>query len=602
MASIKRDDPMAPVTVVVPNNIAGIVARRYLAHGLTDDGNGVAGIYVSTLPRLAEQLATAALTAAGRRPATRPVVAATIRQRLELNPGIFGPVAGHPATSRALAQAMTALRDVDDLTLTTLASASTLVEDVVRLHRETMTALEPRWYDATDLLQTATAIVHQRPSAVTELGPVLLYLPQDLTRAETAFAHALAKVGDVHVIAGLTGNPRADHGVVAAVAALAPGYQPPAGADEPLATRVLNASDSDDEVRCVVREVALALRSTPAHRIAVLYAQRSPYARLLHEHLGAAGIAVNGPGVRPVNERAISRLILGLLESARTGFRRADVLRTLGETSLRDFVGERISVARWERVSREAGVVAGEHWQTRLATYLRAQDAAIQAAQAEVGPDEATIAAVERRRDAAVALQQFMGELQGRFAAVADPASWQDLAVWARGLLHDLVPPAEVGRMPPEEQYAAVTIEDALGALAALDQVGSPPTVAGLQEVLTLELESALPRVGRFGEGVLVAPVTHAVGLDLDLVYVVGLSEDLFPGRPRMDSLLPDRVRQLSGGQLPSTRAAIDLKQRCLLAAFTSAPQVVASFPRGDLRRNITRLPSRWLLPTLRHH
>ncbi|MEP6797266.1 MAG: PD-(D/E)XK nuclease family protein, partial [Lapillicoccus sp.] len=34
----------------------------------------------------------------------------------------------------------------------------------------------------------------------------------------------------------------------------------------------------------------------------------------------------------------------------------------------------------------------------------------------------------------------------------------------------------------------------------------------------------------------------------------------------------------------------------------TSAPQVVASFPRGDLRRNTTRLPSRWLLPTLRHH
>lgn len=36
VAEAKRDDPMAPVTVLFPNNRAGIVARRHLAHGLTD--------------------------------------------------------------------------------------------------------------------------------------------------------------------------------------------------------------------------------------------------------------------------------------------------------------------------------------------------------------------------------------------------------------------------------------------------------------------------------------------------------------------------------------------------------------------------------------
>jgi len=592
---------MAPVTVLVPNNISGIVARRFLAHGLSDEVNGIAGIYFSTLPRLAERLAAPELTADGRRPATRPVIAATIRQRLDVDPGIFEPVAGHPSTSRALAQAMTALRDVDDDILTSLASASSLVKDVVHLHRETMTELEPQWYDATDLLENATAVVHERVSVVTELGPVLLYLPQDLTRAETAFAQSLAEFGDLQIIAGLTGNARADQGVVATLAALAPGYQPTAGADEPFADRVLNASDSDDEVRCVVREVVEALRSTPAHRIAVLYAERSPYARLLHEHLGSAEITTNGPGVRPVNERAISRLVLGLLETGRTDFRRSDVLRTLGETSLRDFAGERISVARWERISREAGVVAGDHWQTRLDTYIGTQSSTIHAEQDKDEPYESTVAAAERRRDAAVALRQFMIELQERFASIASPGSWQDLAVWARGLIHALIPPAEVDRMPLEEQHAAVRIEGTLSGLAALDQTGSTPTVEGLQEVLALELESALPRVGRFGEGVLVAPVTHAIGLDLDIVYLVGLSEDLFPGRLREDSLLPERVRQLSAGQLPSTRARVDFKQRTLLAAFTSATHVVASFPRGDLRRHTNRLPSRWLLPTLRH-
>nr|WP_269329439.1 PD-(D/E)XK nuclease family protein [Kineosporia babensis] len=39
---------------------------------------------------------------------------------------------------------------------------------------------------------------------------------------------------------------------------------------------------------------------------------------------------------------------------------------------------------------------------------------------------------------------------------------------------------------------------------------------------------------------------------------------------------------------------------RHLAAAFASATTVWASFPRGDLRRSVSRLPSRWLLPTLR--
>jgi RecB family exonuclease len=606
VAEIKANDPMAPVTVLVPNNIAGIVARRFLAHGLAQESNGIAGIYFSTLARLAEQLAAPTLTAAGRRPATRPVTAAAIRQRLDSDPGIFGPVANHPSTSRALGKAMTALRDVGESTLTTLESASSLVKDVVRLHRETIAALQPRWYDATDLLAAATQEVRAQhhtsgTSAPAELGPVLLYLPQDLTRAETAFAVSLANLSDLQVIAGFTGNARADQCVVATLAALAPGYEASTGAVEPFAARILNASDSDDEVRCVVRDVVRTLQSVPADRMAVLYSDRSPYARLLHEHLGSAGIATNGPGVRRVNERAVSRLLLGLLETGRTDFRRADVLRTLGEVGARDFAGERISVSRWERISREAGVIAGEHWHTRLATYLGAQEASIEVERAKDEPRESTIARAERNRDTATALSEFMNELREWFNAIAEPRTWDDLAAWARGLLHSLVPPGDLARMPLEEQYAASVIERTLSGLAALDGTGTTPTVEGLEEVLGLELDSALPRVGRFGEGVLVAPVTHAIGLDLDIVYLVGLSEDLFPGRRRDDSLLPELVRGLTAYQLPSMRAGVDRKQRCMLAAFLSASNVVASFPRGDLRRHADRLPSRWLLPTLRH-
>jgi hypothetical protein len=54
-----------------------------------------------------------------------------------------------------------------------------------------------------------------------------------------------------------------------------------------------------------------------------------------------------------------------------------------------------------------------------------------------------------------------------------------------------------------------------------------------LRDALETELAGARTRVGRYGEGVFVAPLSAAVGLDLDVIYVVGLSEDLYPGRIR---------------------------------------------------------------------
>ena len=44
----------------------------------------------------------------------------------------------------------------------------------------------------------------------------------------------------------------------------------------------------------------------------------------------------------------------------------------------------------------------------------------------------------------------------------------------------------------------------------------------------------------------LVAPLSAAIGLDVDVVFVVGLAEDLVPGRLSEDALLPERVRALN--------------------------------------------------------
>ncbi|TDD14786.1 PD-(D/E)XK nuclease family protein [Kribbella turkmenica] len=593
VARLKADDPMNPVTLLLPNNLAGVVARRHLAAV-----SGVAGLYLGTVGRLAEQLAAGALSP--RRPATRPIVAATWRTALSKAPGIFEEVAEHPATIQALAAAHRELRDLSDAALEKVTGASALGPDLVRLHRYVTSELEPEWYDETDLLRAAAARVDADPGLVTELGALVLYLPQELTQTEAAFVEALgAAAADLTVIVGLTDVRRADRAVRRSLERIGIDLPTSISKNYPVATEVLNASDADDEVRCVVREVVASLEHTPAHRIAVLYSAATPYARLLHEHLAAARIEVNGPGTRPVHERAIARTLLEVLALVDQDLPRADVFRALANAPTRDFTGDRIPVPQWERMSRAAGVVRGDDWDARLARYAESERRTATQEELDEDPRPASIRRAQYNAANAERLHAFASELRRRLHALAGLETWSELAADVLQLFHDLL--GDYSSLPIEEQYAAVAVEGSLKGLSTLDELGTPAGLTVLRDVLDLELRQSLPRVGTFGTGVLVAPLSASIGLSVDVVYVVGLSEDLYPGRFHEDALLPHRVREAAGPELASFRDRLDEKQRHLLAAFSAGSRkVVASFPRGDLRRSSRRLPTRWLLGTLR--
>ncbi len=196
----------------MPTNLAGLVARRFLAAGLGDGRPGVAGLNPTTLPRPAEQLAAARLHP--RRPATGPALAAAWRAALLAEPGVFSQVADHPATVQGLVRAHRELRDLDDDALDALAMVPPLSADLVRPHRAVRARLRTGWFDQTDLLHTATASCTSQSAAA--LGTVVLYLPQALTRAESGFVAALATVAPLCTVAGLIGHPKADAGECAA--------------------------------------------------------------------------------------------------------------------------------------------------------------------------------------------------------------------------------------------------------------------------------------------------------------------------------------------------------------------------------------------------
>src|SRR6516162_1979131 len=152
----KAGDPFAPVTVVVPATYAGIAARRRLA------ADGVVAVTFLTMSRLAERLGGPALAAAGRRPESPPVVLEVVRRVLRDRPGMFAPVADHPATEVALAAAHAELRGVSDAALDAVAAASPRSADVIAIHRAVTRLLRAAWHDEYDLIAAAADALEHR--------------------------------------------------------------------------------------------------------------------------------------------------------------------------------------------------------------------------------------------------------------------------------------------------------------------------------------------------------------------------------------------------------------------------------------------------------
>ncbi len=605
IAAVKAAEPLAPVTVVVPSNHVGVATRRALASGAfgSTGGRGVGLVAVSfvTPYRLAELLAAPTLAGSGRRPVSTPVIAAAVRAALADAPGAFAPVAGHAATEAALVAAYRELREASPSGLAALAATSPRAADVVRIHRAARTALEPAWYDEQDLMAVAAA-AQVRGGA--SLGSVVVHLPQHLSRHAAALLAAVGAGGDVVVLAGTTGDERADADVVDAVRRVAGEEQVTPQPFDPHAaaagrTRVVVASDGDDEVRIAVRAVVEAVHGgTPLDRVAVLYASPEPYARLAHEHLAAAGLATNGPAVTPLAGRVAGRAVLDLLALPERGFRRQDVFAWL--TSAPMLVdGRWAPTGTWERLSREAGVVAGrDDWDARLETI--ALDSEAQADAAAADADQGAWRVDRLRQDAARArrLRAFvLGLIDDIAAAAARPRQWREHAQWARRHVTTLLGPlARLDSWPPAERKAAERVDAALDRLAALDAVEGAVDLDVFRRTLALELDADLGRVGRFGEGVLVAPLSMGVALELDVVVVLGLAEGTCPAPVRDDSLLPDHERSVAGGELVARRSHLERQHRELLAALAGARQCVLGVPRGDLRRSTERVPSRWVL------
>lgn len=587
----KDGDPLAPVTLIVPSERIGVAARRALARGVYGDRPGVAAVQVVTLKRFAEMTGGTELARSGRRPLTGPLLIGALRSVLAEEPGTFAPVADHIGTARALARAYRDLRPLPDDVRERLGAEGGVVGDTVRVYRALERRITPRSFDEVDLLRAATRTIEQQGVA----GTVVVFLPQDLDAPESALLGALGRTTDLRIVVGLTGDERADAGPLRTCERL--GHPVAPDAQPPLADAVLHASDPDDEVREVVRRVVAALGDHPGNRVAVLYGTANPYARLLHEHLDHAGVPAFGRSPQPTAETRFGRALLRLVSLLDHDFRRDEVMALVSDAPVRHD-GSPAPSSAWERVSRAAGVVHGDDWMRlrdhaeRRRVWLRDHPDA----------DEESRARAERTAEHADALHAFVTTLRDDLERFDETATWRELAEELRGLWSRTLEPDDTTGLPAEEGRALERIDGLWASIGQLDGVAGAPEAAFFRQLLELELTDDVERVGRIGEGVHVGPVSEGVGDDVDAVFVVGAAEGLLPSRQRDDPLLPDRVRVLTSGALPTQAERVARQQRHVLAALAAAPPGgrTYSFPRGDLRLGGARVPSRWVLPSMR--
>ena len=595
---------LAPVTLIVEEHRLAVVTRRSLAQ------RRLIGVDCLTLRQLAERLASETLAANGRRPASAAVVAATVRQVLQTPAaGVFGEVRDHIATERALVDAHRTLRDLDESELGALARASARAADIVAISRQVQRRLAAQGYhDERELLTEATRLLGGgRPADVAGLGRIVLYLPQRPGSVALDLLAGLAAVADgFTVLAGSCGDSDPDAPVAAVVRRLAgePAWQPPA-VPLPTPTRIIAVPDADEEVRTALRGVVEAMRrGVPLERMAVLYGRNEPYARLLVDQMHASGLPFSGPAARPLTESVLGRFLLGLLGLPARRYGRSDVMAWLSAAPVRskledgeDGPWRPVPVAAWERISRRAGVLDGAgEWGRRLEAYC-----ASRRSESDRLGEENDWRRAHIHRDVATAdsLRRFMADVVARGETANGLATWRRLASWAERSVRDLVGGAEwrEGNWPPHERAAAERVEACLDHLSGLDPVDPEPDLARFRHALEAELTAGRGRQGHTGHGLVIGRVGATLGADLECVWVLGLAEGVFPGRPNQHPLLSETERAAVPEALRSPAACLADDHRRLLAALaTAAVERTLLHPRGDMRRTAERLPSRWLV------
>ena len=396
---------------------------------------------------------------------------------------------------------------------------------------------------------------------------------------------------------------------------------------------MVSAPTVEDEIRLAVRSVMEALREgVPAERLAIAFASREPYARILVDQLRDAGINFSIASGFPLHERVVPKAVLSMLQLEAGDYSRTDLIgllasapiavakRPSGESEQKGW-RELAPVAAWDRVSRKAKVAQGQ-WEPCLQRFIELQKKEISRKTDDADLDERRANYAKREIYYAESLLRFVKQLEQDVTEVALAETWHGKATAVRSLLDSYIytgetsrtaspaetsqsldaaqngSTAEISRISSEadwnedEERAKEELFKILVRLEALHEIEPSPSHHDFVQALAQELEENKKRIG--SQGIRLLNLDALLTGSADRLWILGMAEGLFPQKLHEDSLLPDSDRELVPDLAPRGDRVHEQQRRFLAALQLPLEELTLSYSRqGSKGEN---LPSRWLL------
>jgi ATP-dependent helicase/nuclease subunit B len=510
IARARRDDPLAPATVIAPSHVASIHLRRQLA-----EIGPFAGVRFETLPRIAELLGAASLARQGRSPLARPIGDYLATQIAHLARDDLAGVSDLTGFARVLRKSFTRLRRGGFRPEDIRSSLdSGLLGEVTRLYAA-FRAETARFYDEEDLFDAATEAVTQSGSPVLDdLGDIYVLPPGALSAGADALLKALRRTAGASRVKQL---------------------DTPATSPE---TAFVLAPDPGSEAREAAREVLQALEAgIGLHEVAVLHGADSAYRSLLAQALKGAGVPTSPMPGTPLSETPAGRAVLALAELPLEEYSRTAVFDCLGLAPLRPFLPSAdgnvpAQTSPWLRIAREAGVTKRiERWDQGLGTLIADREEYL--GFDDLSDDRRDF--MQQELDQARALESVMRGLFSRLEPLRQRRPAAEFIEAFKAIVDDYMDP---------KAAAMDSVVAQIEQLGTIDAVGGSFDLAGFVAALRANLDATYHREDRLGDGVLVADYRMAAGLSFRHVVLCGAYEGVFPASVPQEPLVEDRYWQ----------------------------------------------------------
>ena len=595
----KKDDVLAPVTVVTPSRYAGLTLRQELGR------TGFANVRFMPLTFVSEMLGAAALDKQGRKPLTAVVEHLAVRQTLSSSDGLMRNVSDHSSTKASVRAAFHRLRNTEDTMRSALAASGGVTGEVARLYDRFRRTTGNEWYDTEDLAEAAATMVSAGTApGLVDLGLVIFHLPHGHSPSEVRLIESIAQHHRCAALLGLTGDPGADESMLELAARLRRKMGDPADSkdasddlpDHPGSAHLHIAPTAHEELRWVIRQIIGEIneRNTPLRRMAILFRMADPYASLIRDELRMAGIPVAGPDREPLSTTGVGRTLIGLLDLPGGQFRRSDVMEWLSSCPVRvpTDTGSGFSPSQWDVISRKAGIVGGlQQWGDRLDAHAQrlTKDADRRETDGEISASRAR--GMRHEAGAAQSIRDFIERLAGDLEPPTEGSSWREFTDWAKGLMDNYLE----GNRNQSDDDALDRVRRLLDEFAAADSVNDGTTLAEFRQMVGELMRAPFGHLGPTGQGVFVSSIAGAAGMSFDAIWLVGMIEGAVPPVPRRDPLLTEQDWSDAGGH-DRIQMRMAEERYEYLAAIASAPRRTLTYPVADPASQRQAYPSRWFL------